>query len=458
MKSKATKIAASVMLLGLVAASCTSKSTTASTTSTSAGATTTVAGATTTATAATTTVAAGPSPELQWALDYLGVKAAAAPAGEPITIGYVNDEKLFPEATIGANAAVAYINAELGGIAGHELKLDSCDESVEEDGLKCGQQLANNDKIKLVITGAIVAGNQTLYDTLKGANKTVFEGNPLNAADLLNASAYTFNPGSAGVVQGMAIFVKQQFPNAKKVAVVNTDNSGGQFAVTLVKGVFDKIGVEVSAVPVKDTDGATQIAAAMSASGADKADVFIPLVGIAGCIASYDAIKSLGIKPVVVTSGLCFGTPMSDHLKQSGVAGIVPDSWYYGGYGYSYFVPDAKSGMNTYLQAVQKYGKAADGKTLEYTGFAGPTFGTIMTAVKFANALGDGKVDGPGFVAQAQAFTGPQMIVVGPMACGKQPIFKPVCGIQMGIQQYKDGKWISIADGANGKPIDPSAP
>ncbi len=46
--------------------------------------------------------------------------------------------------------------------------------------------------------------------------------------------------------------------------------------------------------------------------------------------------------------------------------------------------------------------------------------------------------------------------VVGPMACGKNPIFPSLCGIQMGIQQYKDQKWVSIADGFNGKPIDPT--
>jgi hypothetical protein len=32
-----------------------------------------------------------------------------------------------------------------------------------------------------------------------------------------------------------------------------------------------------------------------------------------------------------------------------------------------------------------------------------------------------------------------------------------VCGVEIGIQQYKDGKWISVADGHNGKPIDTSS-
>ena len=32
----------------------------------------------------------------------------------------------------------------------------------------------------------------------------------------------------------------------------------------------------------------------------------------------YDAIKQLGITPAVVTTGLCFGTPMTQHLDDVG--------------------------------------------------------------------------------------------------------------------------------------------
>ena len=35
-------------------------------------------------------------------------------------------------------------------------------------------------------------------------------------------------------------------------------------------------------------------------------------------------------------------------------------------------------------------------------------------------------------------------------------VFPADCASQMGIIRYKDGKWISIADGHNGKPIDTS--
>ena len=59
-----------------------------------------------------------------------------------------------------------------------------------------------------------------------------------------------------------------------------------------------------------------------------------------------------------------------------------------------------------------------------------------------------------------KAFKGPMMLQVGPLDCGNVKVvgvaFPAVCASQMGIRQYKDGKWISIADGLNGKPIDAS--
>ena len=70
----------------------------------------------------------------------------------------------------------------------------------------------------------------------------------------------------------------------------------------------------------------------------------------------------------------------------------MPDGWYFGGYGYSYFIPDLESGMATYLNKVEQYAQVPDGVTIEYTGFAGPSFGNVLTIAKFANELG-GEVD-----------------------------------------------------------------
>ena len=105
-----------------------------------------------------------PTVSNDWALAYTGGKAGKANATlPPVVIGYVNEEggvPAFPEATQGLNAAVKYVNDELGGIQGHPIQIEKCFVVANEDGQKCGTQLANDDKVKLVITGALTVGNQ----------------------------------------------------------------------------------------------------------------------------------------------------------------------------------------------------------------------------------------------------------------------------------------------------------
>ena len=52
------------------------------------------------------------------ALDYTGATWPGEASGDPLTIGYVNQEEkeaVFPENTVGIKAAIEYVNTELGG-------------------------------------------------------------------------------------------------------------------------------------------------------------------------------------------------------------------------------------------------------------------------------------------------------------------------------------------------------
>ena len=464
---KSFRLAAGVFALGLVAAACSEDSGTSSGTTAGEAATTAAPAATTATSAETgsseapTTTGSSNADRDKVALDYVGATEAKAASGDPITIGYVNQEgatPAFPEATVGLEAAVDYINSTLGGVQGRPLQIKKCVVQKEEDGQKCGQEMLADASVKFVLTGTLVNGNQPLYDTLAG-QKPVFIGNPVATPDFLDKDGFAFTPGSPGVVQGMAIFAATMLPEGKpaKAAVVYGDNPGGQAGFNLLtKPILEKYGIQVTGVPIPDTAGPQDFAPAIQAAGAQDAQVFIPLVTIQGCIGTYDALKQLGITTPVVTTGLCYGTAMKDHLKQAGDSGDFPDGWYFGGYGYSYFIPGFPQ-MDNYISVIQDYAKAKGINDIEYTGFAGLMYGNALTLTKFMNAIGPDNVTPDAMRQAALAFTGPQWIVVGPMACGKNPIFVSVCGIQMGIQQYKDGQWSSIADGLNGKPIDPSA-
>jgi branched-chain amino acid transport system substrate-binding protein len=404
----------------------------------------------------TTTVNTNDPSLNQWAQQYTGAKLQKA-TGAPYVIGYVNDDTLFPEATIGVDAAVAYANAELNGADGRVIQVKKCEAVTAADGAKCGAQMANDPSINLVLTGTLLSGNSDLYNALNG-KKAVIVGNGVTPADFVTPAGEAFVAGATGVLAGMAKFAVDQF-HPKTVAILANDNDAGHAGVTvLMKPIFDKAGATVKAVYVPNEANGTQVQSAMQAVGAGSADVFESILTLQSCIGMYDAIKALNIHPTVVTTGLCFGTPMSDHLKQVGDSGDYPDGWYFGGYGYSYYLPKntpgmQESGMNTYLAKVHQYGKPAPGaKTLEYSGFSGPMFANVLTAIKFINELGVANATVKALDGKIRSFKGPMMLQVGALKCNVPP-YVSVCGVEMGIQQYKGGQWISIADGHNGKPV-----
>jgi len=398
----------------------------------------------------------------RWALAYTGGTAGAA-HGTPITIGYVNQEDVFPEATIGIDAAVKYVNAELGGIDGHPIRLSSCTITVEEDGQRCGTQFANDSNIDVVMTGTLLVGGKGLYDSLAG-NKPIVIGNGVTTDDFTTTAGISWFTGAVGVVGGLARYVATQMqPKPKNIAVMYGNNAAAQGAFALIlKPVLEKAGMHVTGIQVTDPGGtAAEVQSAIQNSGANTADVFITLTTLPECIATYDSLKQLGITPTVITTGLCFGTPMTAHLKNAGETGTMPDGWYFGDYGDNYFAPDLKSGMLTYVTKVQQYGvKAPGATTLEYTGFAGPLFANLLTVVKLVNGIGVDHLTPNAMLAAIKAFKGPMMLQVGPLDCGHVTVagvaFPAVCASEMGLQQYKNGAWISIADALNGKPIDAS--
>jgi branched-chain amino acid transport system substrate-binding protein len=391
----------------------------------------------------------------EWALAYTGgTEGPADESLEPVVIGYVNQEggvPSFPEATIGLDAAVAYVNTELGGAGGHPIEIVECIVQAEEDGQRCATEMLNNDDIAFVMTGVMVVGNGSFYSTLSG-KKPVIVGFPAVPDDFIAADAYAFTPGAVGVVKGMSTFVGEYLDDVESVAVVHADNASGQASVDLfLKPGLEAQGItDVKAVAVPDTATAPDVAAAIQAAGGDTADLFVPLLTVQGCAATYDALQSLGVQPKVLTTGLCYGTPMTSHLADLGLDDPVPEGWYFGDLGYSYFIPDDESGMSTYLSKIAEYGPA----DTEYTGYAGPLFANLLTSVKLVNQVGADAVTSESMRTAAAGFTGPMMLVAGPMRCGFDAVFKSLCGTQMGVQQYADGSWTSIANALNGQAIE----
>ena len=72
-------------------------------------------------------------------------------SGEPIRLGMVNQETgaagAFPELSRASQAAIDFINAELGGVDGRPLTLDVCDTQFSPAGSQaCAQRMIQRDR------------------------------------------------------------------------------------------------------------------------------------------------------------------------------------------------------------------------------------------------------------------------------------------------------------------------
>jgi branched-chain amino acid transport system substrate-binding protein len=121
-------------------------------------------------------------------LAYTGGKAGKADSSlPPVYIGWLNQQggsqAIGPLATNGAQMAVNCINAELGGVDGHPLKLSTCFiTSAEEEGTTCGQQFAANHKIDVIAEGGIAIGIQPFYSSI-GTKTPVIAGVAVTPTD-----------------------------------------------------------------------------------------------------------------------------------------------------------------------------------------------------------------------------------------------------------------------------------
>ncbi len=92
-----------------------------------------------------------------------GPDASAAPSGtpadstlEPVRVGFISQEKellSIGEARVAAEAGVAYVNAELGGVNGHPVELEVClAGDSPESAVSCAEKLINDESILMAIT------------------------------------------------------------------------------------------------------------------------------------------------------------------------------------------------------------------------------------------------------------------------------------------------------------------
>ena len=220
-------------------------------------------------------------------LKYVQAKkgGAANKSISPIQVGFVNQQGgavvIGANATNGAELAIAYANAQLGGIDGHPIKLDTCFiASSEAEGTTCGQKFLATKGLSVIDEGAVATGIQSLYRTLGGA-RPVIAGVAITPVDPVQKYAAILFGDGIHVLAPYATYAKDVL-HAKTVADIYENEPGlapdAQAQIAALKE--DGITVTSAGYPPTETDVITPLTTAKAAS----ADMVIVNTDANGCV------------------------------------------------------------------------------------------------------------------------------------------------------------------------------
>ena len=353
----------------------------------------------------------------------------------PVTVGYINEDS-GPQGQLdspnGATATVKYINAELGGIDKHPVKLVKCSSDGSAEAVqKCAQEFLNDDRMVAVIVGTLQSGDDSLYTALAG-KKPLIGATPATQGAFAAQDAYWYGSGSFGVIPGFGVFATQNLSDIHTAAIVYLDVPSLKATVTgLLKPVLDKAGVKTTLVPLSLTG--TDAAGPLTAAGAANADLLIPITGAPQCIQIAKAVAQLGITAKVVASPIC----MDESVRKA--VGSLEKGWYEVQIGSGTATDNAD--LKLFRHILSTYGDGHDG---QYAYAIGPV---TLTLAKQMQKIGYAKLS-PDTVRQAiKTYTGPVPLLAPSIQCGAFAAAPSVCNAYIRAYQWDGSKLIDASHG-----------
>ncbi len=248
---------------------------------------------------------------------FLGAIPSAAVAADtsldPIKIGMINQEDTpigsFPEVRFAAEAAVNWINAELGGVDGRPLEFHWCISPFSpEQSQACAQEMVQEGVVALV--GGIDVMSQGSFPILEQNGIPVVGGIPAGLTEQRSATSFTFSGGSSG---GLAAFMKHAADNGAKKAVI----AYGEFDAFEVAAadygavVGEYLGLDVKLVrfPVIAADFLPVLNQAIDF----EADAVVIAAADSSCVSIMKTFKELEIEAQLYLVGAC----AADHVIEA---------------------------------------------------------------------------------------------------------------------------------------------
>lgn len=247
---------------------------------------------------------------------------ASEATGEPLVLGMINQENTplgsFPELSSATRAAIAFVNAELGGIHGRPIELEVCNTKFSPEGsTACGQQFVQ-DGVPAVLGGIDVFGNAV--DTLADNAVPYVGGIPVSTASADNDNSYQWSGGIWAATVAFAHHAATEL-DAQRVAIVYGDFGSIAESADYGQRTLEQYGIEAQLVPYPIT--ATDLSSPLQAAAAGDPDAMIVLVADTGCKGAFDGVATLGIEAQMYYVGACAAPLITDEAGPAKTEGAI---------------------------------------------------------------------------------------------------------------------------------------
>jgi len=275
------------------------------------------------------TLADGPTvvarfPGAETSFGTLPTQPVAAGDGEPIKIGMINQEGTplgsFPDVRLGAEAAVAFINTELGGIDGRPIEFIPCITTFSpEKSQACAQQLVQ-DGVVAVLGGLDITSNGSI-PVLEQNDLAYVGGVPVNLVDMTSPISFQFSGGSPGAYVAFA-------DHASKAGANNVVVAYGDYppiktaAVDYGADILRARGVEtVTELPFPITT--TDFLPVLSKAAESNPDAIFLAAADTACAPAMKTAHDLGIEAQLYFVGSCASPLIADQIGAEAVTGNI---------------------------------------------------------------------------------------------------------------------------------------
>ena len=237
--------------------------------------------------------------------------------------------------------------------------------------------MANDKNIKVILYGAAVVGNASIYATIKGS-KPIIGGVTANPADPTAKNAYFLNGSQTSVLGPFGTYTKRFLPKVKTAAIVYPNQPGADTAAAALALGLKQVGVKTTLIATPQL--ATDLIG--PATQASSADMIVASLGFTDCVPFARALEQIHYSKPVLTPPLCTFLPGVAYAS-----GDLP-KWTYGIAQVNvHYGPDKEAKL--YLKKGTQYGANAQDMT---NVFAEIAWEELLVTAKIMNAIPFNKI------------------------------------------------------------------